>query len=112
MDTTRLPEYTINFVTTSTSYRTRGFVILENISFSSSPSGPYSMTGIGFGDAAPEGLLPVVAISGLYLGVPVPIMCSYSCNFEVALMGDCILSLANGLARELDFCCSAGGDAR
>lgn len=70
------------------------------------------MIGMGFGDVAPEGLLPVVLISGLYLGVPVPIMCSYSCNFEEVLMGDCILSFSNGLDRGLALSCSIGGDAR
>ena len=74
-----LPEYTISFVTTSTSYRTRGLAIPENISISSRRSDPRSR----FGTEGDVGVEQVdVAVSGAYSDRPVPIIYSYASSLE------------------------------
>lgn len=62
-------------MTTSTSYRTRGFLIWENTSFLD-----VSVSGGGSGDERGMSASPSAAA---LLGLPRPIMCSYSSNLEV-----------------------------
>lgn len=100
-----LPAYTINRVTTSTSYRTRGFLILENTSASSGslplPSGKRT------GETRESESSTTVARGR---GLPDPIIFSY------ALSLDCARATTAGRPSEGRESCllapSAAGDAR
>src|ERR1700761_2514937 len=72
------PIYTISLVTTSTSYRTRGFLIMENICSSSSVE-PLAISQTP-GDVGP--VCTYAGASGLCLGLTVPICDSYSSNLD------------------------------